>query len=265
MQAGRAFSLEVGIVADKSSIEWTSASWNPTTGCTKVSAGCDNCYAESLVRRWQNIPGGYFSTGFDLTLRPNMLDRPAQWRASKFVFVNSMSDLFHRDVPDAYLDKVFGRMEDVDRHTYQVLTKRPERMRRYVRRRYAGASVPAHIWLGTSVEANDVAWRVDMLREIDVPVRFLSIEPMIGPVDRVSFDGVGWVIVGGESGTRRRAMDPEWVRDVRDRCVAGGVKFFFKQWHKKRSGRLLEGRTWDEMPAIGAGGKVAPTLVAAAT
>ena len=242
-------------MAESSAIEWTSASWNPTTGCTKVSDGCTNCYAETLVRRWQNIPGGYFSTGFDLTLRPKMLDRPEQWRRPKFVFVNSMSDLFHRDVPEEYLDRVFERMETVDRHTYQLLTKRTERMRRYVRKRYGGGTVPAHIWLGTSVEDNRVAWRADMLREVAVPVRFLSVEPMIRPVDRVALDGITWVIAGGESGPHRRFMDPDWVRDLRNRCVAKRIRFFFKQWHKQGTGRLLDGRTWDEVPDIGAGGK----------
>jgi protein gp37 len=245
-------------MSDKSAIEWTSASWNPTTGCTKVSAGCDNCYAEALVRRWQNIPGGYFATGFGLTLRPNMLERPRQWKTGRFVFVNSMSDLFHRDVPDGYLDQVFARMEAVDRHTYQVLTKRPERMRRYVRARYRAEPVPAHIWLGASVEDNRVSWRADMLREVNVPVRFLSVEPMIGPIDGVDLTGMSWVIVGGESGPRHRSMDPDWVRDVRDRCTTAGIQFFFKQWHKKGTGRLLDGRTWDQMPLSGAAGKASP-------
>ncbi len=159
-----------------------------------------------------------------------------------------MSDLFHVDVPDRFIDSVFDCFERVDRHIYQLLTKRPERMRRYIRRRYGTASAPAHLWLGVSVESDAFAWRVDMLRSIMVPVRFLSIEPMLGSVGHVRLDGIAWVIVGGESGARRRPLDPAWVRDVRDRCVAAAIPFFFKQWHKAGTGRVLDGRTWDEMP-----------------
>lgn len=165
------------------------------------------------------------------------------------MFVNSMSDLFHKDVPDEYVDRVFDEMINVSRHTYQVLTKRPERMKRYVKRRYGARSVETHIWLGVSVENNDYAWRADMLREIPAPVRFLSVEPMLGPIDSVNLDGMAWVIVGGESGIHHRPMDIAWVRDVRDRCVARRVAFFFKQWHKGSTGRELDGRTWDDLPA----------------
>lgn len=235
-------------MAATSTIEWTDATWNPTTGCTKVSPGCDNCYAERFAERWRGVRGNYFEDGFDLTLRPNMLGRPGQWRTGKRIFVNSMSDLFHRDVPDAYIDRVFDVMERVERHVYQLLTKRPERMRRYLRARYRGRTVPEHIWVGVSVESNAYAWRVDMLRDCPASIRFLSMEPCIGPVDAVGLDGIGWVIVGGESGPGKREMDPAWVRNVRDRCVALGVAFFFKQWHKAGTGRQLDGRTWDEMP-----------------
>jgi protein gp37 len=237
-------------VAATSAIEWTDASWNPTTGCTKVSPGCDNCYAERFAERWRGVPGNYFTTGFDLELRPNMLDRPATWRGRRLIFVNSMSDLFHVDVPDEYIDRVFDRMEAIDRHTYQLLTKRPERLRRYAAKRYRARPVPAHIWFGVSVESNQYAWRVDMLREVAAPVRFLSVEPMIGPVDQVNFEGISWIIVGGESGPRKRPIDPAWVREVRDRCLALDIAFFFKQWHKAGTGRELDGRTWDEMPAL---------------
>lgn len=235
-------------MASQSAIEWTNSTWNPTTGCTKVSDGCDHCYAERFAERWRGVPGNYFEQGFDLTLRPNMLDRPASWRESRLVFVNSMSDLFHADVPDAYIDEVFDRMETVDRHTYQLLTKRPERLRRYARRRYGLGQAPLNIWFGTSVESNKVAWRADMLRDVNAAVRFLSIEPMIGPVDAVDFTGISWIIVGGESGPGKRPMDPTWVRDVRDRCETAKIAFFFKQWHKANTGRELDGRTWDEMP-----------------
>jgi len=235
-------------MAATSTIEWTDATWNPTTGCTKVSAGCDNCYAATFAERWRGLSGHYFERGFDVLTRPKMLDMPAKWRAPRRIFVNSMSDLFHQEISDAYIDSVFDRMEAVDRHTYQLLTKRPERMRRYVKGRYGSSNVPAHIWLGVSVEDNRVAWRAEMLREIHVTTRFLSVEPMLGPIDRVDLSGIGWVIVGGESGHRRRPIEPEWVCDVRDRCVALGIPFFFKQWHKAGTGRLLEGRTWDGMP-----------------
>jgi len=236
-------------MADASTIEWTDATWNIVTGCTKVSPGCDHCYAERFAERWRGVPGNYFGNGFDLTLRPNMLERPGQWKEPKLIFVNSMSDLFHADIPDDYLDLVFDRMEVVDRHIYQVLTKRPERMRRYIRRRYGATPVPRQIWLGVSIESNDYAWRAQMLREVNVPVRFLSVEPMLGPVNRVSLRGMRWVIVGGESGAGRRPMDPRWVRDVRDRCIRARIAFFFKQWHKANTGRILDGRTWDEIPA----------------
>ena len=159
-----------------------------------------------------------------------------------------MSDLFHADVPDAYIDRVFEQMEAVDRHIYQLLTKRPERMRRYVRKRYGKSVAPEQIWFGTTIESGDYAWRADMLREVNAKTRFLSIEPMIGPVDAVDFSGIGWIIVGGESGPGKRPMDVQWARDVRDRCLASGIPFFFKQWHKAGTGRMLDGRTWDGMP-----------------
>jgi protein gp37 len=235
-------------MAEFSAIEWTDATWNPTTGCTKVSPGCDNCYAERFAERWRGVEGNYFERGFDLTLRPNMLGRPAQWRGTKRIFVNSMSDLFHKDVPDSYIDQVFEVMEHVDRHVYQVLTKRPERMMRYLRARYADQTAPAHIWFGVSVESNAYAWRVDMLRRCPVRVRFLSMEPLIASVDTVSLGGIDWAIVGGESGPGKRPMPAAWVRDVRDRCTAAGIAFFFKQWHKGGTGRELDGRTWDEIP-----------------
>lgn len=238
-------------MADISTIEWTNATWNPVSGCERVSPGCDHCYALRFAERFRGVRGHYYESGFDLQTRPNMLDRPKRWKTPRLVFVNSMSDLFHRFVPDEYIDQVFDRMERYDWHTYQLLTKRPERMRRYLRCRYEGGAVPAHIWVGVSVESNAYAWRVNMLREVNAPVRFLSVEPMLGPIDQVSLKGITWVILGGESGYGFRTMDPRWAREVRDRCIAGGVKFFFKQWHKKNTGRLLDGRTWDDMPTIG--------------
>ena len=233
-----------------STIEWTDATWNVVTGCTKVSPGCDHCYAETFAERWRGVKGNYYENGFDLQLRPNMLDRPGTWKSPKRIFVNSMSDLFHVGVPDEYLDRVFDRMEAIDRHIYQILTKRPERMRRYLNKRLGRKRLAPHIWTGVSVESNDYAWRVDMLRDVNAAVRFLSIEPMLGPVDNVSFEGIHWAIVGGESGPNKRPMEASWVRDVRDRCLGSGIAFFFKQWHKSNTGRLLDGRTWDQMPSL---------------
>jgi len=237
-------------MAVSSTIEWTDATWNPTSGCTQVSPGCDNCYAMKFAERFRNVRGHYFERGFDLSLRENMLKRPAEWKKPRRIFVNSMSDLFHVGVPDAYIDRVFHEMEDTSRHVFQLLTKRPERMRRYITKRYAGESGPRHIWLGVSVENNQYAWRADMLRTTPAHVRFLSLEPLLGPVDDVDLTDISWVIVGGESGPHRRPMEIEWIRSVRDRCTQSATAFFFKQWHKGKTGRTLDGRTWDALPAF---------------
>ena len=235
-------------MAARSTIEWTNATWNPVSGCEKVSPGCDRCYAMKFAERFRGVEGHYYENGFDLQLRPTMLDRPGHWRRPRRIFVNSMSDLFHRFVPDDFIGEVFDRMERFDWHIFQLLTKRPERMRRYLRKRYGTDSVPPHVWIGTSVENNDYAWRADMLRECNAVVRFLSLEPLLGPVDHVSFDGIGWIIAGGESGPRFRSMDIAWVRDIRNRCLECSIPFFFKQWHKKHTGRRLDGQTWSEFP-----------------
>src|ERR1700733_640759 len=237
-------------MACSTAIEWTNATWNPVTGCERVSPGCDNCYALRFAERFRGVSGHYYVNGFDVQTRPNMLDRPKNWKTPRLVFVNSMSDLFHRLVPDDYIDQVFERMERFNWHTYQLLTKRPERMRRYIRSRYGLEMVPPHIWVGVSVESNAYAWRADMLRHVNASVRFLSVEPMLGPIDQVSLEGIAWVIVGGESGHGHRPMALSWVQSVRDRCIAGTVKFFFKQWHKKNAGRLLDDQLWDEMPGM---------------
>lgn len=237
-------------MAASSSIEWTDATWNPVTGCTRVSPGCDHCYALTFAERFRGVRGHYFERGFDLQLRPNMLQLPSRWRRSKLIFVNSMSDLFHKEITDSYIDQVFDQMESTTHHVYQILTKRPRRLRSYALRRYSGGRAPAHIWFGVSVENNDYAWRAAILRLVNAGVRFLSIEPMLGAVDRVSLEGIAWVIAGGESGRGHRAMDIEWVRGLRDRCTSSGVRFFFKQWHKGDTGRLLDGRTWDETPSL---------------
>ncbi|MDB5071593.1 MAG: Phage protein Gp37/Gp68 [Candidatus Eremiobacteraeota bacterium] len=237
-------------MSDTTGIEWTNSTWNPTSGCERVSPGCDNCYALRFAERFRGVRGHYFENGFDVQLRPNMLAKPRGWKIPRLIFVDSMSDLLHRDIPDWYIDKVFDVMEDVNHHIYQLLTKRPERLRRYIAKRYATRAVPDNIWIGTSVEDNSSAWRADMLRSLNSAVRFLSIEPMLGPVDRVSLTNIDWVIVGGESGPVRRAMELAWVRDIRDRCTRSNIPFFFKQWHKAGTGRMLDDETWDQMPAI---------------
>ncbi len=238
-------------MADGSAIEWTDATWNPVTGCTKVTRGCDNCYAARFAERWRGIPDHPFSTGFDLTLRPERLDQPLRWRRPRMIFVNSMSDLFHKDVPVEFVNRVFDTMEAADWHVFQVLTKRSSLMRDYLRARYRGARGPAHIWCGVSVEDAQAASRISHLRASLAGVRFLSIEPLIGAMGVVDLSGVDWVIVGGESGPGARPIHLEWVREVRDQCLAQGVAFFFKQWggaRPKSGGRGLDGREWSEFP-----------------
>ncbi|WP_279479466.1 phage Gp37/Gp68 family protein [Aureimonas sp. SK2] len=239
-------------MAATSDIEWTNSTWNPVTGCTKVSAGCDLCYAERFSERFRGVPGHPFENGFDLTLRPKRLDQPLSWRRPRMIFVNSMSDLFHKDVPTDFVDRVFNTMEAADWHEYQILTKRSSLLRDYVNRRYADRTPPEHIWLGVSVEDGHMLTRVRHLRQARAGVRFLSIEPLIGPVGDLDLTGIHWVIVGGESGPRARPMDPAWVLDVRNRCRAAGVPFFFKQWGgrtPKAAGRTLEGEVFNEWPA----------------
>lgn len=236
-------------MADKSAIEWTDATWNPVTGCTKISAGCDNCYAARFAERWRGTPGHPFEAGFDLTLRPNRLEQPLRWEKPRRIFVNSMSDLFHKDVPASFIDQVFDVMERADWHKFQVLTKRSSRMRSYLMDRFR--KLPDHVWLGVSVEDAKVKRRIDVLCEIPARVRFLSIEPLIGPLGALNLFGIHWVIVGGESGPGARPMHPDWVREIRDQCIAQNVPFFFKQWggiRPKSNGRELDGREWNEMP-----------------
>jgi protein gp37 len=236
-------------MAAGSAIEWTDATWNPFTGCTQVSPGCDHCYALTFAERFRGVPGHPYEQGFDLRLWPQRLDLPLLWKKPRRIFVNSMSDLFHKDVPDAFVRSIFDTMLQADWHTYQILTKRPQRLARL------GQSLPwpSHIWIGVSVETNDYAWRADSLRQVPAAVRFISAEPLLGPVDQLSLDGLHWVITGGESGAGHRQCDPAWVRDVRDRCVGEGVAYFHKQWGgrtPKAGGRILDGRTWDEQPVL---------------
>lgn len=238
-------------MSDRTTIEWTDSTWNPVTGCTKISAGCDNCYAERFAERFRGVRGHPFENGFDLTLHPARVLQPLKWRQPRMIFVNSMSDLFHKQIPLDFLTRVFDTMERADWHVFQVLTKRSSRMRDFVNARYANGGAPAHIWLGTSVEDGGKLSRVRHLRDTAASVRFLSLEPLIGPIADLDLTRVHWVIVGGESGPRARPMRPEWVRSLRDQCVAAGVAFFFKQWgglRPKSGGRTLDGREWSEWP-----------------
>jgi protein gp37 len=238
-------------MADGTPIEWTDATWNPITGCTKITAGCDNCYAARFSERFRGVPGHPFEFGFDLTLRPERLRQPLEWKRPRMIFVNSMSDLFHKGIPRAFIDQVFNTMEAAHHHTFQVLTKRSSLMREYLRSRYRNRRPQPHIWIGVSVEDATARSRIEHLRSAPSQVRFLSIEPLIGPIRELQLDGIHWVIVGGESGPRARPLDPEWVRNVRDQCRRQGVAFFFKQWggtRPKTGGRVLDGREWSEFP-----------------
>ena len=238
-------------MADGSAIEWTDATWNPVTGCTKITRGCDNCYADRFSERFRGVEGHPFESGFDLRLRPERLDQPRGWRRSRMIFVNSMSDLFHKEVPNTFIDRVFDTMEAANHHTYQVLTKRSSLMRDYLNRRYGREHGPKHIWCGVSVEDAKAVTRVRHLRDAMAGTRFLSIEPLIGAVGPIDLSGIDWVIAGGESGPKARPMQLEWAREVRDQCVAQNVAFFFKQWggyRPKSGGRELDGREWSEFP-----------------
>lgn len=240
-----------------SHIEWTEQTWNPTTGCTKISAGCKHCYAERMAERLQAMGAAGYDAGFALTVHPDRLDYPTKLRRPTMFFVNSMSDLFHQSVPDGFIDRVFDVIRSTPRHTYQILTKRASRMRRY----FATRLVPPNAWLGVSVEnRRHGVHRIAELRTIDAAVRFLSVEPLLEDLGELDLTGMHWVIVGGESGPGARPMRPEWARSVRDQSLRDGAAFFFKQWgawgsdavrrNKKANGRFLEGRTWDEMPGI---------------
>jgi protein gp37 len=241
-------------MSDGSKIEWTDATWNPVRGCTKISPGCAHCYAETFAERFRGVPGHPYQQGFDLKLVPEKLDEPLKWRKPRLVFVNSMSDLFHERVPTNFVRKVFATMVKAEWHQFQLLTKRPERASKLASR----LPWPSNVWLGVSVESQRYTHRIDVLREIPAEKRFLSLEPLLGPLRRLNLDSIHWVIVGGESGPRARPMEEAWVLDIRAQCQSADVPFFFKQWgsygpdgkrrSKKENGRLLEGRTWDEWP-----------------
>jgi protein gp37 len=240
-------------MADGSTIEWTDATWNPVTGCTKISAGCDHCYAERFSERFRGTLGHPFEFGFDLTLRPGRLEQPLRWREPRMIFVNSMSDLFHKDIPQEFIGRVFDTMEQADWHTFQVLTKRSSLMRDYLAKRYGSGRGPTHMWFGVSVEDGTKMSRIRHLREAPAGLRFLSIEPLIGPMGPLDLCGIGWVIVGGESGPGARPMERAWVRDIRDQCKRAKVAFFFKQWgglRPKSGGRKLDHREWNQFPVV---------------
>jgi len=242
-------------VANSTDIEWTDATWNPVTGCTKISAGCDHCYAERFSERFRGTPGHPFKTGFDLTLRPERLEQPLRWRTPRMIFVNSMSDLFHKKIPREFIGRVFDTMEAASWHTFQVLTKRSSLMRDFMRERYGTRRGPRNIWFGVSVEDGTKLSRIRHLREAPAGVRFLSIEPLIGPVGKLDLADIDWVIVGGESGPRARPMKKEWAIHIRDQCETAQVPFFFKQWgglRPKAGGRELDGREWNAFPRLAA-------------
>ena len=237
----------------KSAIEWTNSTWNPVTGCTKVSAGCDQCYAERFSERFRGVEGHPFEPGFDLTLRPRRLEQPLHWRRPQLIFVNSMSDLFHKEIPKEYIQQVFDTMEQADWHIYQILTKRSSLMRDFVGKHYEDKPVPPHIWLGVSIENSAAMTRLRHLKQTNASMRFVSFEPLLGPIGNVGLEGIHWVIVGGESGPGARPMQADWPRSLRDQCLAQQVAFFFKQWGgrtPKAGGNTLDGCQWQEYPGM---------------
>lgn len=242
-------------MAQNSAIEWTEATWNPTTGCTKVSPGCAHCYAERMAHRLQAMGQPRYDQGFQLKLQDDVVELPLRWKTPRIIFVNSMSDLFHKDVPDEFIRRCFETMKTASQHKYQVLTKRPERVVQLADK----LDWSDNIWMGTSVESTTYIERIRVLKRVPAKIRFLSIEPLLGAIPRLPLKGIHWVIVGGESGPQSRPMKAEWVREIRDQCIAKEVPFFFKQWgaygadgvrsSKKANGRELDGRTWSEMPS----------------
>ncbi len=233
----------------KTKIEWTEATWNPVTGCTKVSTGCMNCYAEKMTKRLKAMNSANYKNGFELTCHPHTLDIPFSWKKPQMVFVNSMSDLFHKDVPEAFIKKVFNVMNIASHHQYQVLTKRSEillKMNPILRWKQ-------NIWMGVSVETSDYKFRIDHLRKTDSKVKFISFEPLLNDIGDVNLNRIDWVIVGGESGPGARPIKKEWVTNLQQQCIESKIPFFFKQWggvNKKKNGRLLDGKLWSQMPKL---------------
>ena len=234
-------------MSEQTSIEWTNSTWNPVTGCHKISPGCKNCYAARLAPRLRAMGNPRYANGFEVTLHRDLVGLPTKWTKPKKIFVNSMSDLFHTEVPLDFIQSVFSTIVAANHHTFQVLTKRPEQALKMA----VELPWPTNLWMGVSVENSDYLHRVDTLRQIPARTRFLSLEPLIGAIPNVDLSGIDWVIVGGESGPGARKIEEDWVRSIRDQCEAAGVRFFFKQWggtNKKRSGRMLDNRTWDDFP-----------------
>jgi protein gp37 len=234
-------------VAATSAIEWTEATWNPVTGCDQVSPGCAHCYAKTFAERWRNVPGHPYEQGFDLRLWPDRLDLPLRWRRPRMIFVNSMSDLFHERIPLDFVQRVFQTMSHASHHSFQILTKRHERLVELA----PLLSWPENVWMGVSIENKRWILRADYLRQVPAAVRFISAEPLLGPLVNLKLDGIDWLIAGGESGPHHRTVSIEWIRDLRDRCQTEGVPFFFKQWGGRTSkarGRVLDDREWSEMP-----------------
>lgn len=238
-------------MASQTAIEWTDCTWNPASGCTKISAGCAHCYAERMARRLEAMGQARYRNGFAVTLHPEALEEPLGWKKSRLVFVNSMGDLFHEKIPFEFIQKVFNVMNRCPQHIFQILTKRSQRMAEL-----AGLlKWSENIWMGVTVENGDYVHRIESLRRVPARVCFLSLEPLLGPLDDLVLDGLDWVIVGGESGPQSRPIKEEWVLSIQSKCQKEGVPFFFKQWggvHKKKAGRLLQGRTWDQLPAAAA-------------
>ena len=237
------------IVAAQSAIEWTESTWNPVTGCSKVSVGCANCYAERIAKRLRAMGQRRYRNGFKVTLHPEALNEPYRWKKPRIIFVNSMSDLFHEEIPVEFIQDVFSVMVANKRHIFQILTKRSERLCELA----PLLDWPQNVWMGVTIENNDYVGRADDLRTVGAAVRFCSLEPLLGPLPDLELDGIGWVIVGGESGPGARIMKSEWAVEIREKCIGEGVPFFFKQWggvNKKKAGRILQGRTWDEYPAV---------------
>jgi protein gp37 len=235
-------------MGDKSAIEWTDSTWNPVTGCTKVSPGCKFCYAERLAMRLQAMGNPRYRNGFSLTIHEDQIDLPLRWRQPRRIFVNSMSDLFHEDVPETYIQRVFDVMARASWHSFQVLTKRARRVVELAPRLYW----PPNVWQGVSVESAEYVWRIHELTKVPSAIRFLSVEPLLGPIPTLPLCGIDWVIVGGESGPNHRPIQREWVRQIRDQCIAASIPFFFKQWGghtPKAGGRRLDGKLWNQTPS----------------
>ncbi|MBE0680414.1 MAG: phage Gp37/Gp68 family protein [Anaerolineales bacterium] len=231
----------------QSRIEWTESTWNPLTGCNKISPGCKHCYAERMAKRLHAMGQPNYANGFKLTMHPQALEKPLEWKTPQVIFVNSMSDLFHKDVPLEFVQSVFDVMKRAHWHQFQVLTKRSERLMELSPQ----LEWTDNIWMGVSVENADYTFRIDHLRKTGAKIKFLSVEPLLGPIPRMNLKGINWVIVGGESGPGARPLEREWVVDIKNQCIRAKVPFFFKQWggvQKKKAGRLLDGRTWDQMP-----------------